>query len=312
MNMKIDRELELINKYTRSPLSAEDVYIFSVTLCDNEIDRDYERFSTDSLMVLGELFTGKTGISDHSMRSSDQRARIFRTYIEKNPTEKTSCGEEYAALKARAYMLRTEENAALIKEIEGGIKKEVSVGCAMKECVCSICGKDMKKHLCEHIKGKAYSGKICHGILKNPSDAYEWSFVAVPAQRKAGVTKSFKGRELKEVMTIEKFKSLSEDTLITAGEMESLKAHISSLENLAAEGKAYREHLTAEIKKYALIIMPTVNISAFIKGCENMDINEVKSLCSSLKGQASSRMPVSSQLGTVKEKNSYDNSDFKI
>lgn len=312
MNMKIEKELELINNYTRSPLTQEDVYIFSVTLCDNEVDRDFERFSTESLSVLGELFTGKTGISDHSMSSKDQRARIFRAYTEKFPGRKTSCGEDYTALKARAYMLRTEENAALIKEIEGGIKKEVSVGCAMKECICSICGKDMKKHLCEHIKGREYGGKICHGVLENPADAYEWSFVAVPAQRNAGVTKAFKRKERKTPMTIEKFKSLREDTLITAEEMEGLRSHIASLENLAEEGKAYREHLTAEIKKYALIIMPSVNASAFIKGCEGMDISEVKELCGSLKAQASARLPISPQLSQIKENNKYDNSDFRI
>lgn len=312
MNMKIEKELELINTYTRSPLTEEDVYLFTVTLCDNEVDRDFERFSTESLVTLGKLFEGKTGISDHSMRSKDQRARIFRTYTEKHPAEKTSCGEDYTALKARAYMLRTEENAALIKEIEGGIKKEISVGCAMKECICSICGKDMKKHLCDHIKGKTYGNKICHGVLKSPTDAYEWSFVAVPAQKKAGVTKSFKREETGRVMTIEKFKSLKEDTLITFSEMESLRAHISALENLAAEGKAYREHLTAEIKKYALIIMPSVNVSAFIKGCESMDITEVKDLCHSLKAQANDRLPLSPQLAAAKEKTNHDNSDFRI
>ncbi len=312
MNMTIDKELELINGYTRSPLTAEDVYVFSVTLCDNEIDRDFERFSTESLITLSELFRGKTGISDHSMRSGDQRARIFRTYVEKQSGKKTSFGEDYTALKARAYMLRTEENAGFIKEIEGGIKKEVSIGCAMKECICSICGKDMKKHLCEHIKGKAYGNKICHGILKAPADAYEWSFVAVPAQRNAGVTKSFRKEEKKKDMTIEKFKSLNEDTLITAEEMESLKSHIYSLEALAAEGKAYREHLMAQIRKYALIIMPTINASAFVKGCTNMDIGEVKELCSSLKSQASSHLPVVSQLASAKAEINPDNSDFKI
>ncbi len=312
MNMTTDKELELINGYTRSPLTAEDVYIFTVTLCDNEIDRDFERFSTQSLSILGELFTGKTGISDHSMSSKDQRARIFRTYIEKEPGRKTACGEEYTALKARAYMLRTEENETLIKDIEGGIKKEVSVGCAMKECICSVCGEDMKKHRCEHIKGKQYSDKICHGILKNPTDAYEWSFVAVPAQRNAGVTKSFKKEEKKTFMTVEKFKSLDKDTLITVREAENIKSYISSLEALAEEGKAYREHLTAEIRKYALIIMPTVNISAFVKGCESMDIGEVKDLCQSLRSQANAHLPVSVQLAREKENHSYDNSDFKI
>ena len=313
MEMTTEKELGLINGYTRSPLTEEDVYIFTLTLCDNEVDRDFERFSTESLVTLGELFTGKTGISDHSMRSADQRARIFRTYVEKTSGKKTTCGEDYTALKARAYMLRTEENESLIKEIEGGIKKEVSVGCSMKECICSVCGKDMKKHLCEHIRGKVYGDRVCHGILENPADAYEWSFVAVPAQRNAGVTKSFKREEKKTAMTVEKFKGLDKDTLMTAKELDFIREYISSLENLANEGKAYREHLTAEIKKYALIIMPGMNASAFVKGCEKMDISEVKDLCHCLKTQAEAHLPVSPQLGgTVKEKYNYDNSDFKI
>ena len=37
----------------------------------------------------------------------------------------------------------------------------------------------------------SYGGKLCYFTLKAPTDAYEWSFVAVPAQRKAGVMKSF-------------------------------------------------------------------------------------------------------------------------
>jgi hypothetical protein len=36
-----------------------------------------------------------------------------------------------------------------------------------------------------------YGGKICHTVLDGITDAYEWSFVAVPAQRNAGVTKKF-------------------------------------------------------------------------------------------------------------------------
>lgn len=312
--MSTKKELELINNYTRSELREEDVYIFTLTLCDNEVDRDFERFSTDALNSLGELFVGKTGISDHSMRSKDQRARIFRTYIEKKEGKKTDCGETYTALKARAYMLRTEENASLIKEIEGGIKKEVSVGCSMKECICSICGKDMKRHQCEHIKGRTYDGKICHGILKEPYDAYEWSFVAVPAQKMAGVTKSFDiHKEKKEKMTIESLKSISQDTLFSAQEIRSLNSQIEELEILAKEAQTYREQLTRDIRKYALIIMPSVDIKSFVSGCEKMDIREIKSLRDSMLTQANTLLPVKPQLTAAKdEKATYDNSQFKI
>ena len=102
---------------------------------------------------------------------------------------RTTAGDKYCWCKGWAYMLRTEKNAELIAEIEGGIKKEVSVGCSAAKRSCSICGKDAG--LCEHERGKYYGGKLCYAVLSDITDAYEWSFVAVPAQRAAGVVKRF-------------------------------------------------------------------------------------------------------------------------
>lgn len=41
-------------------------------------------------------------------------------------------------------------------------------------------------------KGEVYGSKLCCGELVNPYDAYEWSFVAVPSQKMAGITKGHK------------------------------------------------------------------------------------------------------------------------
>jgi hypothetical protein len=37
-----------INRFARTPLTAEQVYCFAVRLCDNEVDRDFERFDEKS------------------------------------------------------------------------------------------------------------------------------------------------------------------------------------------------------------------------------------------------------------------------
>ena len=37
-----DEELELINKYTRREFKAEEVYVFSLTLCDNDVDTNFQ------------------------------------------------------------------------------------------------------------------------------------------------------------------------------------------------------------------------------------------------------------------------------
>ena len=44
-----------INRYTRREFKADEVYTFSVVLCDNEIDRDFERFTADALQKLALL-----------------------------------------------------------------------------------------------------------------------------------------------------------------------------------------------------------------------------------------------------------------
>ena len=39
-----EAELAAINRFAKSPLRAEEVYTFSLRLCDNEVDRDWERW----------------------------------------------------------------------------------------------------------------------------------------------------------------------------------------------------------------------------------------------------------------------------
>ena len=175
-------QMESINAQARSELTAEQVYVFSVRLCDDQIDRDGERFDTAALPTLAKLFIGKTGIVDHKWSSDSQVARIFATEVVQEQ------GITY--IKAWAYIRRGGNADEVIADIEAGIKKEVSVGCAMGRAICSICGSDYGE--CGHQKGEYYDGQLCCAILKEPMDAYEFSFVAVPAQRDAGVLKGMR------------------------------------------------------------------------------------------------------------------------
>ena len=130
-------ELAEINRFARTPLTAEEVYCFAVRLCDSEVDRDFERFDAGTLSALGDLFVGKTGLFDHRWSAEGQTARIYRTELVTEPETKTAAGDSYCWLKGWAYLLRTEGNRELIREIEGGIKKEVSVGCSVRRSAAS-------------------------------------------------------------------------------------------------------------------------------------------------------------------------------
>ena len=122
-------DLALINRYTQKELTADELFTFSVILCDNEIDRDFERFSVEALEKLAKLFVGKTAIKNHSMNSEDQSARTYKTEVVTDKEKLTSTGEAYTYVKAYCYMPKIKKNedrynaALLEKKVEAFFEK---------------------------------------------------------------------------------------------------------------------------------------------------------------------------------------------
>ena len=259
-------ELEAVNRFAKTPLAAEQVYTFSLRLCDNEVDRDFERFDAAALERLGELFVGKSGVFDHQWSARGQTARIYRTEVVREPSMTTAAGDEYRWLKGWAYLLRTEKNANLIAEIEGGIKKEVSVGCSMGRSVCSICGAEQGG--CRHVKGQVYGEKLCFAELQEPVDAYEWSFVAVPAQRGAGGLKRFGGEDRR----------------------------LAPLRKEAELGGKYLAELRREVVRLAMLADDQLDGAIFARAAERMEEPELLELRGAYAAQAAKRFPAAPQL----------------
>ena len=311
-------EMEQINRFTRRKLLPEEVYTFSVILCDNEIDRDMERFSIPALKRLAELFVGKPGIFDHSMKGSDQTARIYSCEVEQVDGRKTKAGEDYCRLKAKAYMPVTEKNSDMRMELDSGIKKEVSVGCAVQGAYCSVCGADKKKKGCSHVKGKTYPGHNCvaHVILDEPSDAYEWSFVAVPAQMEAGVVKSFvqmnRGGENVE-QVIERIQKSAGEVCLDHQETVKLLDYISQLREKAELGEAYRMELRKEVLRLNSMIPSAVPGETMEQLTKKMTISELKSFREAFTAQAEERKISQPQLAPRTEKKVIEgNHPFQI
>lgn len=306
-----DEELQLINKLTVKELSAEEVYTFNVILCDNEVDRDCERFDIAALEKMAVLFVGVTGIFDHNPGSGNQTARIFTAKCEKIPGKITSLGDEYICVKAKAYMPRTNKNADLIAEIDAGIKKEVSVSCSANSFTCSVCGNDIRHGNCGHIKGETYNGKLCHCVLSDITDAYEWSFVAIPAQVNAGVTKGYESKFRKTQDLIKSVKN-GECVKFTRHQSREICDYISSLEKDAEDGRLFRKSLTEEVVKFALISVPSLDGESIEKMCAHTETRELMKLRDAFKTKAGEVIPLSPQLKAKKETKTINNNEYKF
>ena len=271
-------DLERISRLARRPLKEEELYAFSVRLCDNEIDRDWERFSPETLKGLAPLFVGKSGIFDHQWAARGQAARIYKTELIREPGRLTRAGDPYCWLKGCAYMVRTQGNRDLIAEIEGGIKKEVSVGCAVERAVCSVCGQPWGEEGCDHRKGERYDGRLCYATLEGAKDAYEFSFVAVPAQPLAGVVKSAGGwREL-------------------AAQVPGGARELEELEKEAQLGRQYLERLRGELVRQAVLADGQLEEAVIRSAAGKLSHRELEALAASFARRAGERYPLKTQL----------------
>ena len=280
-------QLEAINAQAKAALTAEQVYVFSLRLCDDQVDRDGERFDTAVLPGLAKLFIGKTGIVDHKWSSDNQVARIFATEVVMDD------GVSY--IKAWAYIRRGGNADEVIADIEAGIKKEVSVGCAMGYSVCSICGKEYGS--CGHNKGQHYDGQLCCAILKEPMDAYEFSFVAVPAQPNAGVLKGLGSgkRTLKELA--DEFGAQSE---------------YRALFKEAELGRQYKKQVQDDVVRLCLCLELGVDEPTLRAVVEKAGAEELLKLQKALDERVAESYPITCQLGHSFSKNDIIESGFMI
>lgn len=280
-------QLEAINAQAKAKLTAEQVYVFSLRLCDDQIDRDVERFDTAALPGLAKLFIGKTGIVDHRWSSDNQVARIFAAEVVRE--------DQVSFIKAWAYIRRGGAADEIIADIEAGIKKEVSVGCAMGRSVCSICGSEYGT--CGHVKGEYYDGQLCCAILKEPMDAYEFSFVAVPAQPNAGVLKGLGSgkRSLKEL-----------------ADAFGAQAEYRALFKEAELGRQYRVQIQDDVVRLCLSLELGIEEPVLRSVVQKAGAEELLKLKEALEDRLAESMPMKTQLGNSFAKGEVIESGFMI
>ena len=280
-------QLEAINGQAKSAMTAEQVYVFSLRLCDDQVDRDMERFDTAALPGLAKLFIGKTGILDHHWSAGNQVARIFAAEVVQE--------DRVSYIKAWAYIRRGGANEEIIADIEAGIRKEVSVGCAMGRAVCSLCGSEYGT--CGHVKGEHYDGELCVAVLKEPMDAYEFSFVAVPAQPHAGVLKAMGG---------------GSKTLKELAEQFGVQGEYRALYKEAQLGRAYKKQVGSDVVRLCLSLDLGVEEPVLRAIAEKAGAEELLKLKEALETRLAESMPMVTQLGGSFKRNEELESGFMI
>lgn len=170
---------------------------------------------------------------------------------------------------------------------------------------------------CAHQRGRLYDGERCVRILDEPTDAYEFSFVAVPAQRAAGVVKRFSGmpESGERIGSVGALLKALETGDAPAALDGGLTAELRALEKRAACGDRYRETLSAHIRKLSAVAQPEIGAALLDSIVKGLSIEGLEEMAQALHRMAGAKMPVTPQLAgrsAEKTENAADDRAFYI
>lgn len=174
-------ELSLINKFTNIDLTKEEVMVFTLVSAGQEVDRSTDQFTGKALKSMADRSPDKPYLLDHNWSIDSVRGKIFDASVKSKQ------------LLQKVYVPVREKNISFIQGMLDGEYNKVSVGFAMapKDYVCSSCSKSLYSMECPHYPGsKDKEGNQVVGIIKDVSDYFEISNVAVPCQPEAGIRRS--------------------------------------------------------------------------------------------------------------------------
>lgn len=170
--------LAAVNRFALRPLARDEFVVFTLDLCNNQVDRHHSRFPEAELEKINAMVVGRPLMERHDMRGTLPRGTFFRSRIHREG--------DVVSVRPDVYVLRTAENADFILNIEGGVYRETSIGFSFCLPECSVCGNDVRA--CAHTPGQTYDGQPCHFIMRDVVDVLEGSVVSSGSQGTAFVS----------------------------------------------------------------------------------------------------------------------------
>jgi len=250
-----DADLALINTYALIDLTAENIYVRSMYLAHSAIDRDKDSISKELIKDLVATLPGKGFFVKHPSGwdgdSGPGEGLFYKAaLVEMSQAEaRVALGDESLQwisedesaylLEASFYLVRTEGNQDLIKKIDGGVARYVSLG----------------------FRADNYNAiyddnhKVIAWQLLSPGVAYEGSLVWLGAQPGAQI-KSLEGEDMDLKQKVAELEARLESTQASTNEYTNLKAvlggRVDDPAQLLADveaGEAFRKSLIDDLIK---------------------------------------------------------------
>jgi len=313
MSIDIAKEFEYIKPLVSDDTTPEQLYIFSLRMCNNEIDADNDKLSDDFLRQFAEHITNNPIplIKDHTWTADGQIGRVYRAEVLSDG--ENSLGEPYTYVLGYAYVAADSD---IVPRIKLGLLSEVSVGFDGSGYTCSVCGASVKSYDSQcpngHIFGSIHEDAPVYRNVNQCLSALECSFVPVPAQDGAEIQSKSKGGERKvkkseflKILGLKSKKAEGEVTEVAVDEApvtdeEETKAEETPTETKAEETPAEETPAEEETKAEETpdeVDDPEVTIADLVSA-----IAELKQSVEELKAAKIDDVPVKEEVEETKTK----------
>ena len=164
-DVNIGTDLELINKNALEPLSPQDVFLFEAIPSNKAVDCYYTQMAESSLRNFrDDLVEGRALMNSHRRHDTLPLGYSYDSVL--NESNWVLTGKYFLQ---RGLKLGEVENDQVIRGIQGGTLRDVSIGFKPGWYRCTICGKDLTSpgcaeepgNRCEHIPGVYYDRVLC-------------------------------------------------------------------------------------------------------------------------------------------------------
>ena len=285
-------DLETINKlFALEALAPEDIFVVKMHLANDQIDRSFERFPVPVLERFADTIIGK-----HLLTGHDKTNVPAGTFFDADVVRQSD-GSHH--LVTRAYL---DANDALVGKIRKGIAKDVSIGAAVDQLTCDLCGKSYHaqpgdKEPCRHQLSQQYDGDTCtatYGGDLTKYEAHEGSLVYLGCQRGAQVvSQAAHSRIVKSILPygseiisggppappeeepMEMKEALAEIERLE-GEKKKLAAQLDEQAAMLKFAEDAREALLGEVQRKYTAIKAERTGQTIVKGLKGATMDEIR------------------------------------
>lgn len=176
-----DSFLPVVQSLAPGRVTADDFHLRGMYLCNSARDYYYSRFTRGALDEIADLLAGRPVMVGHDYGTLPVGRFVHGEVVER---KSKAPKRDNQWVKGLFYVPRDEQGDAVVRRIDTGIYREVSIGWRCLDATCSECKNDIRdRERCEHWPGEVYDDGICEYQFSGITAVLEGSLVFAGGQK---------------------------------------------------------------------------------------------------------------------------------